>query len=124
MTARFATKSLIVAGLLALAATGCADDDRVLSPVDPMVPGPVDPPDDGAGGERPDDLGVGDCEDGAIRTCKIQIDENNCFVGAQQCMWGEWGDCLDPDDLDEDIVAASETNEADEEDEDVDEEAE
>ncbi len=53
--------------------------------------------DDGGGGEggtvpqvTPDA-----CDDGEVRECKVQIDENNCFIGDQQC-WNEtWGDCLD-----------------------------
>lgn len=115
MTARLTAKSFILVGLFALLATGCADEERVLSPVDPVMVDAGDP--DGGAGGRGDDVEVGGCEDGAIRTCKIQIDENNCFVGAQQCEFGLWGDCLDPDDLEGDVVPASDLDEEDAEDE-------
>lgn len=113
MTARLVAQSFILVGLFAL--TGCADEERVLSPVDPVVVDAGDL-DDGAGGRAGDDVEVGGCEDGAIRTCKIQIDEHNCFVGAQQCDFGLWGDCLDPDDLEGDVVPASDLDEEDAED--------
>lgn len=43
---------------------------------------------------------TGACEGDEIQSCKVQIDENNCFVGEQQCAQGEWGPCVDPEKLD------------------------
>jgi hypothetical protein len=51
----------------------------------------------GAGG---DDIAEGECDDGEIRECKVQINKNNCFVGEQICEAGQWSECLDPEDID------------------------
>lgn len=50
---------------------------------------------DGTGGAA-----TGACDGDEIQSCKVQIDETNCFVGEQQCQNGEWGPCVDPEKLD------------------------
>ncbi len=45
-------------------------------------------------------VAVGACSDSERRSCKVQIDETNCFVGEQECIEGEWGPCVDAGDLD------------------------
>jgi len=87
--------SALVIGL----GTACAQDDerrRVSGPTKPPAP-PADPDE-----EMPeDDVWVDGCAPGDIRGCKIQINENNCFVGEQRCEHGLWSECLDPDDFDD-----------------------
>ncbi len=58
------------------------------------------PIDDLADLEEEDDVLDGACEEGEVRGCKIQINENNCFVGEQVCEDGSWSDCLEPGDID------------------------
>ena len=117
MTVRTTTKGLLLLGLVTMLTTGCDDGERVLAPLDPMKGGSVEAPTDGAGGDGAggSDVVIDGCEDGAIQSCKIQIDEHNCFVGAQQCSWGEWGPCLDPDELDEDVAPAPDQEPEDDE---------
>jgi len=80
--------------------TACAQDDerrRLTGPTKPPSP-PEDPED-----ELPEEgawVDVG-CEPGDIRTCKVTIDENNCFVGEQRCEYGQWSECLDPNDFED-----------------------
>ena len=50
-----------------------------------------------------DVMSFGECETGAAIDCKIMLpgtdDTNNCFVGTQVCVAGEWTEqCLDDDD--------------------------
>jgi hypothetical protein len=66
---------------------GCAAGDDC-DDSDPLVfdecPGPDDPP-------------IGECADGATKTCKVTLPEHNgvktCFEGVQTCADGAWGEC-------------------------------
>jgi hypothetical protein len=77
-------------------ATGCAVDSEDPPPATTHIP---DQKKDDATNmtENQDDVVTGACDDGEIRDCKIQINENNCFVGEQVCDGGVWGDCEDLD---------------------------
>lgn len=55
----------------------------------PRGAGVIAPFEDGA-----TDLATGACELGEARSCKVQIDEENCFVGQQTCEAESWGACL------------------------------
>jgi hypothetical protein len=83
--------SAVVMSLLPLA-VACGDDGRA-PPGGPLVGA-------GSGGHAGANgsggVITGACEDGAVRECKVQIDENNCFVGEQVCEMEEWGPCEDP----------------------------
>jgi hypothetical protein len=39
--------------------------------------------------------GLEACDEGVVEECKVQIDENNCFVGEKQCQDGAWSECLE-----------------------------
>jgi hypothetical protein len=57
--------------------------------------GPAPPQNQGGSNVGGTDVATGSCDEGEIRDCKVQIDENNCFVGEQMCIDNEWSDCLD-----------------------------
>ncbi len=58
----------------------------------------------GAGANTSTTVGVGGgggvvnggCELGDVRECKVELNENNCFIGEQHCDNGFWGPCDDP----------------------------
>ncbi len=76
--------------LLAVLAGACGEGDL------PRGGAPIVDPVGGGGAPA---LASGPCDDGAVRTCKIQLDEDNCFVGEQRCDGGTWGACLESDGL-------------------------
>lgn len=43
------------------------------------------------------------CTEGAIRECSVKLpthdDTSNCFVGVEVCADGEWGPCVEADDV-------------------------
>lgn len=79
-------------------ATGCIVEEQPRR-TGGYVPTANEGGEDGAGGDV-DDVEEGECDDGEIRDCKVQINENNCFVGEQICELGFWSDCLEPSDID------------------------
>ncbi len=87
--------SALVIGLGA----ACAQDDerrRLTGPTKPPAP-PADPDE-----EMPEEEAWEDeCAPGDIRSCKVMINEDNCFVGEQRCEHGYWSDCLDPGDFED-----------------------
>lgn len=94
------TTQLAFSALMLGLGTACAQDDdrrRLTGPTKPPAP-PADPDE-----ELPEDDEVWDedCAPGDIRSCKVIINENNCFVGEQRCEHGIWSECLDPDDFDD-----------------------
>ncbi len=45
-------------------------------------------------------LETGTCAvEAEVKSCKVQIDANNCFVGEQVCTDGKWGNCDTPEGL-------------------------
>ena len=74
-------------------ATGCAVDSEPPPPTTTQLPPIDDDQDDTQNNE--DDIVTGTCDAGDVRSCKIQINERNCFVGEQVCEAGTWSDCLD-----------------------------
>lgn len=92
------TQPVVVASalLLVLAMTGgaCGTGDEA----PPRSTGPSTSV--GTGGFGGNTLNTGNCEGDEIQECKVWIDENNCFVGEQQCVEGEWGPCVEPETLD------------------------
>lgn len=87
---------LVLSALVLLA--GCQSET-------PDKPGPsgVDMSTGGeGGGTSTSTTEEGPCEDGAKRTCKVDLGTHHgitsCFEGEQICTDGEWGDCLDPTD--------------------------
>lgn len=78
-------------------ATGCIVEEHAPPRGGGQLPTANEGGDDGQGGDVGEEI---ECEDGDIRDCKVQINENNCFVGEQVCDLGFWGDCLEPGDVD------------------------
>ncbi len=78
-------------------AVGCAPEDDDPPPATPMSTPDTGEQDDN-NTEGQDDVATGECEAEAVRSCKVQINARNCFVGEQVCDGGVWGDCLEPDD--------------------------
>jgi hypothetical protein len=74
---------------------GCGDDGRDRPPS--YVPVSSDGGEGGAaGGGGIGGMAPETCDEGEVRECKVQIDENNCFVGEQACLRGSWTPCDDP----------------------------
>lgn len=84
----------VVVASAALLVGACADEES-RPPVDLTT---------GAGANTSTSVGVGGgggianggCEVGDVRQCKVEINENNCFIGEQRCDNGFWGPCDEP----------------------------
>jgi hypothetical protein len=83
---------MVMTGAYLVAANACGSDGPERSGTG-IIPGSSSNGGDGGDG------GVGgagaECDEGVIEECKVQIDENNCFVGEKQCQDGMWSECLD-----------------------------
>lgn len=81
--------SWLLLGAAALSTGACTGDNRG-GPTETVGTGAgASSGTSGAGGGT-----VESCEGDARRACKIDINENNCFVGEQVCENGRWSDCL------------------------------
>ncbi|MEQ9319507.1 MAG: vWA domain-containing protein, partial [Polyangiaceae bacterium] len=87
MTAIAAT---LATALTWVAACGVADDN------------PTSPSGSTGAGASGTGTGVGgnaeSCESGELRECKVDIDDDNCFVGVQECGDEGWGPCVEGND--------------------------
>ena len=86
-----ATSWLLLGGA-ALSVGACNGDGR-------SQPSPIDV----GSGTTTGSAGVGgggsdNCENGERRSCKVEINETNCFVGEERCENGIWSECLPAED--------------------------
>jgi hypothetical protein len=80
---RLAAAASILFGSMALIAA-CTTDENPGG----LPPGTGGTATAGAGGD------VGEtCDDGDVRECKVDLNEDNCFVGEQTCIGDAWGSC-------------------------------
>lgn len=85
---------VLIVAVCAPVGTGCALEEERRPTGSTQGPGPeIDPETDVT---NEDDVVTGGCEADEVRTCKVQINERNCFVGEQACEDGVWGDCGEP----------------------------
>lgn len=78
-----------LAGAAMLVALGACESDRTRPLVSTGVGSSSASSSSGSGGASL-------CAEGALRDCKVQIDQRNCFAGAQRCEQGTWSECIDP----------------------------
>lgn len=94
--------SLLIVATCLFAATGCADESEVGAA---SLDAPVTQNDLGA------QTAPTTCTAGTSRECVIELPSQdgikNCTVGVQLCEGGKWTSCLDPANVDENLVAAA-----------------
>jgi hypothetical protein len=98
---------MALVGLVTLAMVGCSGDEH---PAPAPYEGSAAPATAASSTERtPGKTATTDtsCEDGQVRECHVvlgaQGSVQNCFVGLQLCTNGQWGDCVDPSELDAEL---------------------
>lgn len=101
------TQLMALVGFVTLAMVGCGGEEH---PAPAPYEGSAAPETTaGSTGRTPGKTATTDtsCEDGQIRECRIvlgaQGSVQNCFAGLQLCTAGQWGNCVDPSEIEAEL---------------------